>query len=144
MPVHGYKIKLESTLEFSESEPERYGSWEKASSWEIGRIAEKVDNYPDVTTTLDLPKNSTAFVVWVRWSSGDSFGHHKNGYAEAIGIFADYRVAQELARAVETEKCEDYRFKFTTSDGQTHSCCPGWIGYFESLEAVEIDPVTIV
>lgn len=144
MPVYGYKIKLESTLEFAESEPERYGSWTKESSWEIGRIAEQVDDYPDVTTTLDLPKNSTAFVVWVRWSSGDSFGHHKNGYAEVIGIFADYRVAQELQRAIETEKCEDYHFKATTSDGQTHSCCPSWIGYFDSLEAVEIDPVTIV
>ena len=144
MKTYGYRVKLESTLEHSESEPEQFGSWSKSSSREIGRIAERVDEFLDVTTTLDLPKNSTAFVVWVRWSSGDSFGWHTNGYAEALGIFADYRVAQELARAVETEKCEDYRFKFTTSDGQTHQFCPGWIGYFESLEHVEIDAVTVV
>lgn len=105
---------------------------------------EKTSEYPDVTSKFDIPSGSNAIVVWVEWSSGDSFGSHYAGSSEAVGIFTDIKAAKELKQHIETKDWDkEPQLSFATSDGQEFNIgFAGWVGYFESI-VVRIDAVKV-
>jgi hypothetical protein len=143
--VFGYKVTIEGTCTVDEWDGEQYGSWHKESDQSIKDLVEKVEEYPDVISTLDIPSGGNALVVWVVWSSGDSFGNHSGGYAEAVGIFTDINAARELQKHIDSidwQKTHELNFK--TSDGQHFDIgfC-GWAGYFEHVDSVNLDVVKV-
>jgi hypothetical protein len=146
VPMFGYSVKLEQYCDHEEHSPEEYGSWSSSSSWTCDRMARKVSEYPDVVSIFDFPVGSNALVVWVQWGSGDSFGHADGAYAECLGMFKDMDSASSLREQVEqwTRSTKGYDYEFTTPDGQVFkSGFAPWIGYFDSLEAVNIEVVAI-
>jgi len=145
--MFGYTVYLEQTNHISEREEAEWGSWSSDNSWDFRGVS-KGGEYPDIASSLDIPAGEDCFVVWVQWSSGDSFGHSSGAYAEPIGIFKSIAAAHELADAVENLhnfECGKMQkngdgYIIDTSDGQhfEDNFC-SWRGYFESVDCVAIE-----
>ena len=101
--------------------------------------------YPTITSDHEIKSGEDAWVVWVEYTSGSTFGQEIRGYTEILGVFPKdkYNVAKELK-----EKClafTDYKTKkFKLSDGFTYEVYPSWVGYFDRLEEIHIQKVTVV
>jgi hypothetical protein len=145
--MYGYAVTINTERDHYEHDGEQWGSWSAASSHNLQRIVKKVDGdgHPDIASVLDIKSGANAIVVWVVWSSGDSFGWHDGASSEAIGIFTDIDAAQELVNHINNHPWKkDPVLNFKTSDGQEFHCgFVGWSGYFESLDDVNIDGVTV-
>ena len=120
----------------------------------VDRVWEHDEDCFEVVSELDLPSGSDAWIVWVVWSSGDSFGWATNRHVEVLAIFDHEWYANAFAEYVRNEDYEsnnsflggtDNPFDFKSEDGQEfkYDYIP-WDGYFESLEAVHVDKMQIV
>lgn len=145
----GYKVDIDTTCIDHYQSDEDYGDWhsEYSNSFRSIRRTTKEDNHPDLTSKLDIQDGSPVFVVWVEYSTGDSFGSSTRGSTEAIGVFRDRASAEELAAALrktadrDTDVDYSSSFSVTTTDGQTINVeYMPWLGYFERLENVYVDP----
>jgi len=158
---YGYLVPIKVTLVEKKYSKKEWGPWEEVYDVELeSNVVKKIDKLPDeycfeVVSELDLPAGTVAWIVWVVWSSGDSFGWAKNSHAEVLAIFDHDWYANAFADYVRSEDyqsvnpfdendCEN-PFYFQSYDGQefVYKCVP-WDGYFESLEAVHVDEVKIV
>ena len=153
---HGYKVPIAKVLEHSHHSGGYWGSWEEHYSvWlernEVTKIPKDTsseDLSPDVVSTLDLEPGSDAWIVWVVWSTGDSFGFAEHSHYEVLGIFADPYCPEMFKKYIEEyEGCGDQKplFEYRADDGQVINTprCPDWIGYFECLNMVNIDKVKV-
>lgn len=145
----GYKVNIDSTVIDEHSSDVEYGDWSCEKVHYLGATALRTSEYPDIASDLDIPSGTSAlFVVWAIWSTGDSFGFSKCDSAEAMGIFVDEGAAKQLRTALETftqttGPDRDW-LVMTTMDGQHHKLRVPWMGYFEHLESIEINSVTIL
>lgn len=147
--MFGYNVTIDRTTVSETHDGKEYGEWSAKYTHAINNKVTKTTDCPDVISPVDIPVGTNALVVWVEWSSGDSFGHGVCSDAEPFGIFLDMSAAKELKQQIEkyTRKgsiCVVDSYQFNTSDGQefTGEFTP-WLGYFENLEEVHIDSVTV-
>ena len=142
--IYGYDVEIESLCTHSEHEHEAYGSWEEHYSNRFGRIF-PVEQGGDIISSIKAKSGEKVWVVWVEYSTGDSFGNSHCGSTEAIAIFKDIDAAEELVKALENSKRDsDDNFYCETSDGQIIKIdYTPWTGYFETLEEVHLDRVTM-
>lgn len=145
--MNGYKVLISGECTNSYSSDEEYGEWSASysNSFNLIRRKKSDEEYPDLVSSLDIPAGDDVFVVWVEYSSGDSFGYGQNQYTEAVGVFKDYDAAVELRDAIEPTRHGDFpfdgaRIKYTAKDGQNIDVYYGtWTGYFENLETIHIE-----
>jgi hypothetical protein len=144
----GYGVKIHSRCDHSERSDEQYGSWHESYTNSISAKVQSVTEYPDVVSTYEIAPGSEAWVVWVEYSTGDSFGHADRNGTEVIGIFSqdNFASAQVLQAGLEKQDAEDnHAYRIETPDGQVfESNWAPWSGYFEHLDTVHIDQVVVV
>ena len=157
---YGYLVPIKVTLVEKKYSKKEWGPWKEVYDVELeSNIIKKIEEIPDeecfeVVSELDLPSGSEAWIVWVVWSSGDSFGWAENKHAEVLAIFDHEWYANAFADYVRNGDYEsnnsflggtDKPFTFQSEDGQEfkYDYIP-WDGYFESLEAVHVDKVKVV
>lgn len=150
--IHGYNVDIASYCDNSQRSDEPYGDWSESYSNSLKSVT-KSSKSSNVLSKFDFKKGDSAFLVWVEYSTGNSFGRSDRGCTEVIGIFKDVKHAKELAekiqnhndgKDVDTIKGDKYAYKFKTEDGQLFECgFASWVGYFENLEEIHIDHVTI-
>ena len=157
---YGYLVPIKVTLIEKKYSKKEWGPWKEVYDVELeSNVVKKIDKLPDeysfeVVSELDLPSGSEAWIVWVVWSSGDSFGWAENRHAEVLAIFDHEWYANAFADYVRNGDYEsnnsflggtDKPFIFQSGDGQEfkYDYIP-WDGYFESLEAVHVDKVKVV
>lgn len=135
-----YKVNIESDQISYESPKEKWGDWSAETEHNLVGVEVSTDDYPDLKSIHEFKDGDTCFIVWVQWSSGDSFGWHRGAYSEAFGIFKDKKCAEELATALrQASKQDKDDFNLETSDGQnfTFGYLP-FIGYFERVDFIEV------
>lgn len=129
---------VKKIVHYTEVDAEYWDSSKKISYREDGE-------FPDIVSELDI--SGKAYVVWVEWSSGDSFGWGKRNNREALGLFEDFECAKELQHYIEEftdSEEQDLKFEFMTSDCQLFQMnYVPWIGYFDQLDHVYIDEVLV-
>ena len=135
-PMFGYKVDINQHCYHSERDGEQWGSWSESYSNDFRSIT-PVDEYPDITSSLDIKVGDICYVVWAEWSSVDSFGRGDNSSIEALAVFNDLECAKHLAKAAREAK--HYNFVLKTKDGQQHDVYCGWVGYFEYLSGIYIE-----
>ena len=148
---YGYKVTMESYCNESYHSGKQFGEWRESYSNHLKSIASRDDKYPDVNSIHKIEPGQGALVVWIEYSSGDSFGHADRKYTEIMGLFKDMESALSLKTQIESwnprenkkwEEAHSYHFK--TPDGQEFkSGFAPWSGHFESLDSVNVDVVTI-
>lgn len=152
----GYKVNIRSYCTHSEREPEQFGSWsESYDNSFIGIHKNPKGGYPDVVSELDIAPGEEVWVVWLEYSTGDSFGWSDRGGTETIAVFREYSDAERLQK--ELEKKTEYEFgsfdnlenlnkiHFETSYGEVIDIHTGtWCGYFERLDNVHIEKTWMI
>ena len=140
----GYKVPLVEIPLHHEQSDEAYGNWSASSTWKDPKFIEKDNTCPDVTSDYNFAEGTTAFLVWAIWTTGDSFGEHAGGNAEAIWLFETIDAARELENKL--RKVPDMEpIKYTSLDKQKIHIRYGlpWSGYFEHLDEIRITPVIV-
>jgi hypothetical protein len=91
----GLEIYIEHTLVEKRESEEDYGDWyeEYYNFFKSVKITTKI---PDFVTKLPLKPGDDVYVVWVEWTSGNSFGSSNCGQTEVLAVFKDYTAAAEL------------------------------------------------
>lgn len=135
---------------------ERWDADDTSTTW---RAPDKISlSKPDTWNfeTDDLPwevkAGDTIFMVWLQYSTGNSFGRNDGEYHEVVGWYQNVDDAIKCQTAIENED-PNYRFEeggntiqVPTFDGQaTRKLYTGsWKGYFESLDDVQVETVRVV
>jgi len=90
--------------------------------------------YLDVIDCPDVSGYESLFVVVVRYSTGDTFGH-TTGKGRLAGAFVDWDKAEELGKKI-VKGTETYE------DVCSHSC-RAWNGYFSHVEDCYVEEVPL-
>lgn len=99
------------------------------------------DRYSDIDVPFDVVPGETYYLVWADYERGDSSGYDDN-CVEFIDLFKSKELAEQcaaIARAV-----EGYNYTFKRENGQDCTQSVPWNGYFESLNAINVEPVSVV
>lgn len=158
----GLKVMHEGfSEETSEVDPD--DRWSRAStstSWSVDGIALEKE-YPDVTACFPVVKGDGVYLVYVVYSTGDTFGHDENSTIVFVDLFLDEKKADVAASTIREHsdagsRLSEYRLtakerqrlvgkykdRFSVDivreNGKTMSVHAGWNGYFESLSYVEV------
>lgn len=149
--IFGYSVKIDSKRIYYYRSPEKWGEWKSEYLNQAPDCITIVDHSSeecDVITELEFNHGEIAYLVWVEWSSGDSFGIGINSQTEPLGLFKDRKSAEELKEEIlkANEKKTHDHIILKTSDGQSFNIYiyPDWHWYFERLENVYISNVTIL
>jgi hypothetical protein len=145
--VHGYQVKISQYCDYSEHSEEEYGSWEESYSNSFESCTKTNSQFADVYSSVDTAKTG-GYLVWVEYSTGDSFGHSDRGSVESIAIFEKAESAQQLKNLI-TQWDQEYRrnegkFEYSREveiEGQKLKIFCPWTGYFEHLEEVHIQKI---
>jgi hypothetical protein len=105
-----------------------------------------------LASSLDLKVDDTAFLVYVVYSTGDSFGHDEGRCLRPIGLYDSREKAEKVADLLEAHAKQDpngpyeirYTFTYPDNDGVERDCHAGWMGYFEHLDEVAVKKVTVL
>ena len=101
----GLSVDITHNCTHYQRDDEEYTSWQSSYNnyFEATWITE--DN-PDIVTSLPIKTGDKVYLVWIEWSTGDSFGTAEYESYEPIGVFYDINAAQELEAFLEDS--EDY------------------------------------
>ena len=146
--IFHYKVKLnKSCLVTDDSEENRQEDCEHSFEW----IRKADSKFPDVSSTVDLTK-TPGYLVWVEWDTGDSFSSTSRGHADCIALLSTESDAKKLKKYIENYKdqTKDYEFQkqkpnpfeFKASDQVVTMSSVPWLGWFEKLAIVHIQPVS--
>jgi hypothetical protein len=97
-------------------------------NWELKEVFLNKDNADwyrrEETVNFNVKSGDTVYVVWVQYSTGDTFSHSE-GHGTIVGVYKTYDEAKEVQQKIETNKF----------GGKYHP----WNGYFDSLEQIHIE-----
>lgn len=99
--------------------------------------------YYDEVVLYEPEKGTTYYVLYAIYSTGDSFGHDEAGGIEYYGFYREDQldVAKENKRRLNAAQ-EGAEAKIIMPDGsKEHNVYVPWLGYFESLDDLDIAPV---
>lgn len=110
----------------------------------------------DYSDTDDLPwevsPGDVVFMVWVQYSTGNSFGHDDGAYSEVIGWYQNAEDAYKCRDIIDADSGTKYEYGMDGNkvevpmfNGQgTRPVYTGsWKGYFESLDHVSIETLRV-
>lgn len=146
--MFGYRVDIDKTLISSYRSPEEYGEWRAEYSVKIGNIVKKTDKWPDVNSVHDFEVGDEAYLVTATWSSGDSFGWGKNNNTEALYLFKTAKAAFKFKKYLNSLATDKYNYEEVKYIDETENIevklpyLP-WVGYFESLERIEVTVVFV-
>ena len=146
MKKFGYNVRIGRYCNHSEQAEEIYGSWSESYSNTFESISKCNDDFPDVTSIHNFSNGDIVYLVWIEWGSGDSVGHANGSNTESIGLFKTYEDAESLAKNIRKhdDVDNDNKFNWTSKEGEVveYGFAP-WFGYFESLDSINVESVTI-
>ena len=129
------KTKSYTDITRRATEPE----WDRddtSTSWTFGPIyLQDRGSCENFQTNFDVKAGDVVYVVVAVWSTGDSFGHDDGSCSEVFGSFKTYEEAEKFKTELENVSTKDYDFTFKIGDRDVYV---PWVGYFESLDYVEI------
>jgi hypothetical protein len=99
------------------------------------------DDYCDVVIATTVAPNERIWLVWAVYSTGDSFGHDDAANIEFISAHRDESTARhnaEVLRAIPRDTSYGHRVPIMLEGGGVMEYTVPWLGYFESLDYVEI------
>lgn len=143
--MKGLKFIINQELKKYKAPKGQYGAWHSSYENTLEEVKIVID-VPDAITSLDVKVGDEVFAVWVEYSQGDSFGNGYKTGIEEVGVFFDKKCAEEIEKFLFNTKKQPSKeyVEFNTSDGQVFkfNYFP-WVGYFENLEAIQIDSIIL-
>lgn len=157
----GLKVDYDEYREITrECDPDdRWSGEDSDSSWSVNSVS-IVEKYPDVTACFPVKPGDNVFILYVVYSTGDSFSRNKDGMLVFIDVFLSRAKADAAAKAIQQhaawctntrgygltpKQAKELQKKYTDAysvnivreNGSTLKVHASWNGYFESLSYVE-------
>ena len=130
------------------STPDPDDRWDRASTSTDHTITgfhaapETDEKYYDLVIPYEPQYDEEYFLLYAVYSTGDSFGHDEGAGIEYIGFYRKNQldIAQENQRKIEGQDLDSdkYSLKLNSPAAKEFDQHAPWIGYFESLDIVEI------
>lgn len=122
---------------------DEWGADDTATSHHIrGFKVTEAKQYWDLIVGYDVKPEVAYYLVYVLYSTGDSFSHH-TGRITFIDMYQTIEEAEKAVKVIEKGVNDDDKYSINYIDNSGNDAkmyCP-WIGYFESLEDVNIEIV---
>lgn len=160
----GLKIRTSQYGDITQAaDPE--DSWSRDSthtSWTVEAV-EPEPKYPDVTACFPVPEGTTVYLLYLVYSTGDSFGHDEDGRIAFVDVWTTREKAEAAATIVREhadwykgvntrwspmtkeerlkyEKKFDNAYQVTVirENGEPLQTYASWNGYFESVSYIEV------
>jgi hypothetical protein len=119
-----------------ESDPEDvWGQDSTSTSWDIEGIAlSDKDGSDALPADFDIKIGDTIFVVYLVYSTGDTFHQADGAYLEVLSFHKNEAVARKNLREIEGRKAENFVMTIELDNGNKIERVCSWDGYFESLD----------
>ena len=122
----------------------------KTNNIEGFKVVKKDDKWKqvDLTVPFEINAEKTYYLVYVIYSTGDSFSHH-SGNIDYIEMYETYAMAEATLEMIENankvkNKDDSYSIEILNNAGVMYKISSSaWTGYFERLEHVQIDRVQL-
>lgn len=109
------------------------------------------NDIPDVLSYNKFIPGDECFIVWVEWSTADSYGSNNNDRVESIFLLKNEKEALQLKNTIwlhynkhnEELDYDNSAFNVILEDEKIITVKPEWIGYFETLESVNVEKIVI-
>ena len=137
-------VEYSEVCTHSEREPEQWGSWSESYDSSVTDAYQIGDDEraPYGSETFVVPDGaSEVFVVYMIYSTGDSFGH-ADGKIDIIHCIASEEAADKLAKYI-TENPGEYSIKFTDDFDREISLYNPGAGYFERINYVSVEKFSV-
>lgn len=102
---------------------------------------EAADRYHDIDVPFDVETGVVYYLVWADYDTGDSFGRDCNR-VEFIDLFKTEELAENCAAIARDVK--GYTYIFKRENGRDCAQSVPWNGYFESLNAINVEAVELI
>lgn len=113
--------------------------WDISAAVPIGLV----ENKEDILDTIDTNHTGECYLVYIIYSTGDSFGHDYSYFLELIWVFSSQYLAEKAAKQIYEHDRYDANVVLEIDFGIRKEFYPFWIGYFETLEQVKIIEVKV-
>jgi hypothetical protein len=100
------------------------------------------DEYGLVSVDYEVKKGDTLYPLIAVWSTGDSFGNDDGAQMEMFTVYRTYEEADKAKKIM--EKAGNSSCKILDGDGKEIEFYPPWVGYFESLDYIDIDKLEVI
>lgn len=135
-----------------------------STDWDIRGIELTKDGYGDIPVTFPIEENKTYYLLYAIWSTGDSFGHDDGAHCEGIALYLDKDkayIAEQLIRehadkyreynnywaskmSKKPKDFQEFTVKIALEDGTVLPVHASWNGYFDSLDRVDVEAVSLI
>ncbi len=131
-------------------------AWDRADTqtdWTIRGLERNPEYGQDLVFSKDLKRGAEAFVVYVIYNTGDSFGRDDSKYLVPIALFDSAEKAQACVDAIESHSDADdidgpdevsFTVKYIDNDGNEQSEYASWKGYFNSIATCDYEKVEVI
>src|SRR6478735_8874152 len=97
-------IEVSSRTTDSYREPERFGSWSETNVSSVGKVSKSIEglsrwNFSEFKVPDEVYNSPTVYIVYVIYSSGDSFGSSSGNIAIAF-VTENVEEAQQVQKAI--------------------------------------------
>src|SRR5688572_22343793 len=106
----GYEVFIDQHCNTSYHSGELYGDWSESYSNYFRSVNLKSTNHPDVISDTEFKAGDKIWLVWVEYSTGDSFGHGYRSRVDSVAVFDNPYDAVELKNWIEDTKHENWEY----------------------------------
>jgi hypothetical protein len=142
--MHSVYVQYLEECISSYHEDKEWGSWEEENCFSIKGVSLSSSKDLNSSCSEELVPCSTevtvgqeVFVLWISYTTGDSFGH-ASGKGEIFWVFSDKKTAAEAKNKV-YRQVKNHDIKLTLEDGSVIKLSNPVQGYFEGLDSVVVD-----
>lgn len=159
MPVmFGYHV-IDHSVSTTTRESSDNGEWDRGDTETThsikGLTRARDDEYSNLAYNLELDSGDSAWLVFVIYSTGDSFGNDDGQCLMPIALFDSCEKAERCVVKIEknekdyqTEKLkrsmDAWTVEYRDNCGIKRSFSAAWRGYFESLDSIEVEQVKVL
>jgi len=143
-------------------ETDRWSGEDTTSSWTVNGLV-KTDDYPDLVPCFAVETGDAVYLVYLVYSTGDSFSHSENGCINFVDVFKTREKAEHVAQCIREHNSwykgmhenwkpmtaeqrktlgkkynSEYTIELVREDGSINSESAGWNGYFDHLSYIEV------
>jgi hypothetical protein len=143
-----YNIEHQGYTEITrEADPEEdYDGDDTFTDWSISDVITNGDKKSyDFVAPFQLEDNTKYYLVYIIYSTGDSFSHQANANCEFIDLFKTKEQAEKLVTKIKSdnEKDEPFYMDYHDEANQLRRVSCSWNGYFESITTCEVKEVSL-
>jgi hypothetical protein len=140
-------LDIHHVMTDSYSSDEQWGDWSETYDFSVNSAS--LTKRPGMETEYygggeTLSSGETIYAIVANWSSGDSFGHaDRSSYDVCIINKEKVYANQNLGILNKAEEPRNGPLMLFLDDGTQIAYAPGWTGYFEGLDSLEIYEFTL-